>query len=129
MTGAAAAALRAAGAVGVPLGAAAALLGGGRPVVAVQGSPPPTDVPAQVVTVPDVVGMPVGTAQGVAGHSRLRFHAVASDGTHRARLTAGAGGARALAVFSMRPRPGSLVAPGSLVIVRVREVVPARPGG
>src|SRR5690348_15654945 len=102
--------LLAGAAAGVPAAAAVALLLGGGPaahaVIPVPLRPPGPD-PARVVRVPDLVGMPVGRARAVVAHSRLRFAVSRRPGHPFGR------------VVGMRPEGGSLVAPGSLVLVRL----------
>ena len=119
MTGAVGAALGAAGAVAVPVGAVVALLAGAPPRLVAEGDPLPHPVPARVVVVPNVVGMSVGRARAAVSHSRLKFRPSPAQLPPRVRLT----------VTAMRPAAGSLVAPGSLVVVRLELPGPDRPGG
>jgi hypothetical protein len=104
--------LRAGVAAGVVAAAAAALLVGGPPAHALVPVPtrPPGPDPARVVRVPDLVGMPVGRARAVVSHSRLRFAVARPPGRPFGR------------VATMRPDGGSLVAPGSVVLVRLAPV-------
>jgi PASTA domain len=118
MTGPVGAALAAAGATAVPVGAVVALLAGAPPRLVVEGNPLPHPVPARVVVVPNVVGMSVGRAEAAVSHSRLRFRPSPATIPAGARLT----------VAGMRPQAGSLVAPGSLVVVRLEMPGPDRPG-
>jgi hypothetical protein len=118
MTGSVGAALGAAGEVAVPVGAVVALLAGAPPRLVAEGDPLPHPVPARVVVVPNLVGMSVGRAEAAVAHSRLRFRPSPAQIPSGARLT----------VIAMRPQGGSLVAPGSLVVVRLDLPGPDRPG-